>query len=121
MFYLLILCLFIVVISRLLAFANQGADRGKLLHVALPEYTVMPDIHVKDDGNEGSDITSFVMEQIKTDYINARDAQSRARTTNNTTYLQDHFTDEVVAKWEEHFVENAKTVSYTHLTLPTKA
>ena len=73
MFYLLILCLFIVVISRLLAYANQGADRGKLLHVALPEYTVMPDIHVKADGNEGSEITSFIIDQIKTDYVNARD------------------------------------------------
>lgn len=73
MFYLLILCLFIVVISRLLAYANQGADRGKLLHVALPEYTVMPDIHVKDDGNEGSEITSFIIDQIKTDYVNARE------------------------------------------------
>lgn len=115
-FYLLILCLFIVVISRLLAYANQGADRGKLLHVALPEYTVMPDIHVKDDGNEGSEITSFIIDQIKTDYVHARDAQSRARTTNNTTYLQDHFTDEVVAKWEEHFVENAKKNIYEQST-----
>jgi len=115
-FYILILCLFIVVISRLLAFANQGADRGQLLHVALPEYTVMPDIHVKDDGNEGSDITSFVMDQIKTDYINARDAQSRARATNNITYLSDHFTDEVVAKWEEHFIENTKKNIYEQST-----
>lgn len=111
-FYLMMLCLLIVVISRLLAFTNQGADRGTLLHVPLPEHSVMPDIQLIKDGNEGSELTLYVMEQIKTDYINARDALARARATTNTTYLQDHFTDEMVAKWEPHFLENAKNQIY---------
>ena len=107
-FYSALLCLLIVGISRLLAFTNQGADRGTLLHVPLPEHTVMPDIELVKDGNEGSVVTSYVMDQVIIDYINARDAQARARVTNNTTYLQDHFTDEMVTKWIPHFSENAE-------------
>ena len=111
-FYLLILCLLIVVISRVIAYTNQGADRGTILHVLLPEHSIMPDIQVIENGNEGSELTSYVMDQIKTDYINARDAQGRARATNNITYLRDHFTDEMVAKWKPHFRENAKKQIY---------
>ena len=63
-FYSALLCLLIVGISRLLAFTNQGADRGTLLHVPLPEHTVMPDIELVKDGNEGSVVTSYVMDQV---------------------------------------------------------
>ncbi len=114
--YILLLGLLIVLISRLLAYANQGADRSKLLHVPLPEHLIMPDIDITHDGNEGSDITSYVMDQIKIDYITARDAHSRARATNNTMFLTDHFTDEMVAKWEDHFIENGQKNIYEQST-----
>lgn len=118
--YVLVLVILLAGISRILAYMNQGADRGSLLFVPLDDNRTMPVITLKEDGNEGEVPLTVTMDQLKKDYIDALDALADARATNDITYLEDHFTDELINSWEHHFFENRskaiteKGVSLSH-------
>ena len=118
--YVLVLAILLAGIGRILAYMNQGADRGSLLFVPSDDNRTMPVITLKDDVNEGAVPLKVTLNQFKKDYIDALDALADARTTNDITYLKDHFTEELVNIWEHHFIGNKtksiseKSVSLSH-------
>lgn len=118
--YVLILVLVLAGIARIIAFMNEGADRKNILFVPQELKTSLPDIQMVDNGNEGIAPLDITLEQFKKDYIHALDALSKARESNDLSYLEDHFTDEIIEMWNQHFISNAakgifeKTLTLSH-------
>lgn len=99
--YIVILTLLLLMISRVIGYLNQGANRSDMLH--LPEFEEQYHaLHqFVDNGNDGEPISDETLHQLHEDYLMAWASKNRAIQYHQPAYLSDYFTPSLQAKYQD--------------------
>jgi len=92
--YMFIISILIFLISSSFSYLNTGADRSKMLHTEVKKAEVYsPKMIWTDDGNEGRELDEQTLAKIENDYLDAWYVKNVAYKTNQTTGIDDFYTD----------------------------
>lgn len=92
--YMFIISLLIFLISSSFSYLNTGADRSKMLHTEVKKEEVyLPKMIWIEDGNEGRELDEQTLAKIENDYLDAWYVKHVAYKTNQTTGIDDFYTD----------------------------
>jgi len=92
--YMLIISILIFLISSSFSYLNTGADRSKMLHTEVKKAEVyLPKMVWTTDGNEGRKLDAQTLAKIERDYLSAWYVKNVAYKTNQTTGIDDYYTD----------------------------
>lgn len=92
--YIIIISMLIFLISSSFSYLNTGADRSKMLHTEVKKAEVYsPKMIWAADGNEGRKVDEQTLAKIENDYLDAWYVKHVAYKTNETTGIDDFYTD----------------------------
>lgn len=92
--YVVIISMLIFLISSSFSYLNTGADRSKMFHTEVKKEEVYsPKMNWTNDGNEGRELDKQTLAKIENDYLDAWYVRNVAYKTNQTTGIDDFYTD----------------------------
>ncbi|WP_298520817.1 cellulase family glycosylhydrolase [uncultured Kordia sp.] len=119
--YIVIISMLIFLISSAFTYLNTGADRSKMLHTEVKKAEVyLPKMSWTNDGNEGRKLDAQTLLKIENDYLDAWYVKQVAYKTNQTTGIDDYYTesarknivDFIRENQQQNIVVDATTLSH---------
>lgn len=107
--YIVIISLLIFLISSAFTYLNTGADRSKMLHTEVKNVEIyLPKMNWIDDGNEGRPLDEVTLAKIESDYLDAWYIKHVAYKTNQTTGIDDYYTESARKNLMDFIVQNQR-------------
>ncbi|WP_420571118.1 glycoside hydrolase family 2 TIM barrel-domain containing protein [Kordia sp.] len=118
--YVFIISILIFIISSSFSYLNTGADRSKMLHTEVTKEEIyLPKMNWVTDGNEGRRLDTQTLAKIENDYLDAWYVKQVAYKTNQTTGIDDYYTESARKNLMEFIKQNQQqniTVNATTLS-----
>ncbi len=115
--YIVIISLLIFLISSAFTYLNTGADRSKMLHTEVQKAEIyLPKMNWIDDGNEGRKLDVQTLAKIEKDYLAAWYVKHVAYKTNQTTGIDDYYTESARENLMDFIVQNQQQSIFVDAT-----